>query len=59
MIPYTYPEPPLEPPAPKVLFYCEECGEEICEYEYFYELQGMKFCERCVDDAKKIAERER
>lgn len=58
--PYTHiPDAPLEPPAPKVLFYCDGCGEEICEWEYYYDLAGLKFCERCVDAAKKIAEEDR
>lgn len=39
-----YDEWKLNPPEPKVIKTCEECGCEICEGETYFDLQGAVIC---------------
>ena len=36
-----------------ILFYCDECSDEIYEGETYYEIYGGHFCERCIEEARK------
>lgn len=39
------------PPDPVVSAHCDECGGEIYERSTYYELDGRKICEDCIDEA--------
>lgn len=41
---------------PKVACKCKNCGEEILEGEYVYEIMGDHWCASCIEDCKKEAE---
>lgn len=49
------PEPPLDPPAPVLFCYCDECAREIYVGDYFFHLDRV-YCERCVDRGRRLAE---
>jgi len=42
-------EPPLEPPEPKIVDYCDECGGEIYEGSGRYKINGKVYCRSCVE----------
>ena len=50
-------EPRLDPPEPEILFFCAECGNEIYEGEEYWLLHGEIYCEQCIEDAKRFAEK--
>lgn len=50
------PEPPLDPPEPRVVCRCELCGDEIYEGDTIYRFRPYVICERCVEDRKDYAE---
>ncbi len=37
---FRVPDPPLDPPMPKILAYCAGCGGEIYKGEEVYEIDG-------------------
>ena len=43
-------------PEPPEVGECDNCGEEIREGEYIYRLGDYKYCERCVNSAREVAE---
>lgn len=43
-------------PDPEVFARCEICGEPIYDGEDYYEIDGQRYCEDCVYDARKTAE---
>lgn len=49
------PEMPLDPPAPKVVCNCDECGEDIEEGQEYYRIGGNCYCESCVENARRYA----
>lgn len=49
------PEPPLDPPEAKVVFYCDDCDREICEGDAYYRIMDFVFCESCVENARRYA----
>lgn len=53
--PYQMPEPPLDPPEPRVVCDCDMCGEEICEGNYAYRINDSIICQFCIDNACFIA----
>lgn len=50
------PERPLEPPEPVVVYYCDWCGEDICEGDNAYKIDEATICERCIEDCRFIVE---
>ena len=36
-----------------ILYYCDECSDEIYDGETYYEIYGGHFCERCIEEARK------
>ena len=44
------PEPPLEPPEPKVICTCEHCGDDINEGDEIVELDGEMYHRDCFED---------
>ena len=51
------PERPLEPSEQKVdgVFTCCECEETIPGDEWYFEVDGKYYCERCMEDHKHLA----
>lgn len=43
-------------PEPPAVFVCSGCGRDIHEGEDYVELCGEQWCERCIDDARRVAE---
>lgn len=43
-------------PEPPAVFVCSGCGHDIHEGEDYWNVMGEQFCERCIDDAKGVAE---
>ena len=41
---------------PKAVYYCESCGAEICDGDYYYEILGSRVCESCVKESRTQAE---
>ena len=56
---YDVPEPRywLEPPEPKTVGYCSECGQDIFAGENVWEIKGEWYCECCIDNSRTEAER--
>lgn len=42
-------------PLPKVVFICSGCGDDIYDGEYYWDILGEQFCEKCIDEARRIA----
>ena len=51
------PERSLEPPEPKVdgALQCCECEETIPGDSYYFDINGMYFCEECMKEHRHIA----
>lgn len=43
-------------PEPPSVFVCSGCGDVIYEGENYWDIMGEQFCERCIDEAKGVAE---
>lgn len=56
----TYPCHPNCPNAPEapVVHHCYMCGEDIREGDCYYEINDEPWCEECIKDCYKVAERE-
>ena len=54
---YNDPEPPVEPPEPEVdgALQCCECEETIPGDSYYFDINGMYFCEGCMKEHRHIA----
>lgn len=54
---YRDPESPVEPPEPKVdgALQCCECEETIPGDSYYFDINGMYFCEECMREHRHIA----
>jgi hypothetical protein len=39
-----------------VIHECVLCGAEIREGDYYYKLDGIPYCEECVEDGREEAE---
>ena len=54
---YNDPEPPVEPPEPEVdgALQCCECEETIPGDSYYFDIDGMYFCEECMKEHRHIA----
>ena len=54
---YYEPELPLEPPESEVdgVLTCCECEEVIPGDEWYFEVNGNYYCERCMEDHKHLA----
>lgn len=47
-----YDEWKTTPPEPgKVEIYCDSCGSEIYEGEYYYRIDFENYCEACMKEA--------
>lgn len=49
------PEPPLDPPAPLLRHYCEDCGADIYAGDTFYNIHDSILCEHCVNRSRRYA----
>lgn len=45
-------EPRLDPPKPEVIAICMECGEAIYAGDEWYTIEGIDYCEECVNRFK-------
>lgn len=54
---YNDPELPVEPPETKVdgALQCCECEETIPGDSYYFDINGMYFCEECMKEHRHIA----
>ena len=54
---YNNPEPPIDPPEPKVdgVLICCDCEETIPGDEYYYEVDGNYYCESCMQNHRHLA----
>lgn len=54
---YNDPEPPVEPPERKVdgALQCCECEKMIPGDSYYFDIDGMYFCEECMKEHRHIA----
>ena len=43
-------------PEPEPVYICDECEEGIYPGETVYEIDGHKYCETCIDNARYITE---
>lgn len=44
--------------APKdTVFQCDVCEEFVYDGEPYWEINGERWCEACIDDAKKYADK--
>lgn len=43
-------------PEPRTVYICSECGEMICEGDWFYRVLGETYCEECMESLKELAE---
>lgn len=41
---------------PPVVYHCYKCDAEIWEGDEFYRIDGVPYCESCIDDAREVAE---
>ena len=39
----------------EILDVCAECGEPIREGDDYYEVDGKRYCESCIDDMRRLA----
>lgn len=39
-----------EPDEPKALHTCETCGDDICKYDTFAEIEDAYYCEYCLEE---------
>ena len=42
--------------GPPVVFVCFGCGGDIYDGDDYWDIAGEQWCERCIDDAKGVAE---
>ena len=49
---------PRCPNAPEeiAVFICSGCGLDIYEGEDYWDIMGEQFCEKCINDARRVAE---
>jgi hypothetical protein len=40
----------------RAVFLCSNCGGEIFEGEYYYDILGEQFCEECIEGLRKEVE---
>lgn len=54
---YNDPERPVEPPEREVdgVLQCCECEETIPGDSYYFDIDGMYFCEECMREHRHIA----
>jgi hypothetical protein len=45
-------------PEPPIVYECSCCGEPIYEGDIYYDINDDVWCEECILDARKEAERE-
>lgn len=43
-------------PEPPLVHECESCGAEIREGDTYYNLDGVPYCEECIEAAREEAE---
>jgi hypothetical protein len=43
-------------PDPRAVFICSGCGRDIYDGDDYWDVMGEQFCERCIDNAKGVAE---
>ena len=57
---HRYPCHPQCPnaPGPVVVHSCINCGEDICDGDCFYDMDGEPWCEDCIHNRLKTAEQE-
>lgn len=41
---------------PKAVFICSECGGKIFHDEFYWDILGEQFCEKCINNFRKTAE---
>ena len=46
-----------EPPEPPYVTECLNCGEKIYDGDYYYDIDGEEWCEECIKECRRIAER--
>ena len=44
-----------DPPTPRVVLKCDECGEDICEGGTYYHISDENICESCMKAAEEVA----
>jgi hypothetical protein len=52
---YPEPEPPIEPPEPKIIATCCECGGDIYDMEPCFNLDYKYMCVNCYEERAKQA----
>ena len=43
-------------PEPRSVFICSGCGHDIYEGEDYWDIMGEQFCEKCIHNARGVAE---
>ena len=43
-------------PEPRSVFICSGCGHEIYEGDDYWDIMGEQFCEKCIQNARGVAE---
>lgn len=53
-----YPGPSLEPrdETPEVFVHCDSCDDEIYVGDFYFRINGLCLCERCVQLSREVAE---
>lgn len=39
----------------EVVCECDECGQDVLEDNFYYDVFGVNVCEDCMDNFKKVA----
>lgn len=42
-------------PEPTIVYVCSGCGNYIYEDDDVWHIMGEQFCEKCIEDARKVA----
>lgn len=43
-------------PEPRSVFICSGCGHDIYEGDDYWDIMGEQFCEKCIQNARGVAE---
>lgn len=50
-----YDEWKTTPPAePEPVAYCDICGEPMCEGDYLTDIDGVKWCDECLKENRRV-----
>ena len=56
MILERIPEPSLEPPEPKPVACCDECGDVLLEGDELWRIHDKVYCAACIEFFREVAE---